>query len=164
MTIKPAKAMSKKSTAKPEKRIVQVLNVNAPGKVYPRDAAKYEAARKALLKVLPKAGPGVTQAEMMALTQEFFGTADPEHQTENVDVEVTPEAMAQQFANTVQTFYKYFDVLVEDRRANPRDDLATLISLAKTPEGEYVSESLNMDIEETTALRGSVILDRKSVV
>ena len=34
--------------------------------------------------------------------------------------------MAQQFAATVQTFYKYFDVLIEDRRNNPRDDLATL--------------------------------------
>jgi len=81
--------------------------------------------------------PASDEPQMMALTQEFFGTADPEHQTENVDIEVSPEATAQQFAATVQTFYKYFDVLVEDRRANPRDDLATLISLAKTPDGEY---------------------------
>lgn len=79
--------------------------------------------------------PASDEPQMMALTQEFFGTADPEHQAEHI--EVSPEAMAQQFAETVQTFYKYFDVLVEDRRANPRDDLSTLISLAKTPEGEY---------------------------
>ena len=45
--------------------------------------------------------------------------------------------MAQQFAETVQDFYGYFDDLVEDRRANPRDDLATLISVAKGPDGEY---------------------------
>jgi hypothetical protein len=51
---------------KPARAIVQTLNVNAPGKTYPRDAAKYEAARKALLKVLPRTGAGVTQAEMMA--------------------------------------------------------------------------------------------------
>ena len=60
-----------KSPAKPaktsEKRIVQVLDVNAPGKTYPRDAAKHEAARKAFLTVLPRTGPGVTQTEMMAL-------------------------------------------------------------------------------------------------
>lgn len=64
------KKPAKKSTAmaaKPAKQIVQVLNVNAPGKTYPRDAAKYEAARKAFLKVLPAKGPGVTQSEMMAL-------------------------------------------------------------------------------------------------
>lgn len=81
--------------------------------------------------------PASDEPQMMALTQEFFGTADPEHQTQEVDVAITPEAMAQQFAETVQTFYKYFDGLIEDRRANPRDDLATLISLAKTPEGEF---------------------------
>ena len=40
------------------------MNVNAPGKTYPRDAVKYAAARKALLGFLPKAGPGMTQTEM----------------------------------------------------------------------------------------------------
>ena len=37
----PAKA------ANPKKRIVQTLNVNTPGRTYPRDSAKYEAAREA---------------------------------------------------------------------------------------------------------------------
>ncbi len=67
----PAKSPVKKPAKKAlEGRIIQALNVNAPGKTYPRDAAKYEAARKALLKVLPKAGPGVTQSEMMALMKQ----------------------------------------------------------------------------------------------
>jgi cytochrome P450 len=77
---------------------------------------------------------------MMSLTQEFFGTADPEHQREDVEV-LSPEAMAQQFSNTIQDFFGYFDTLVEDRRANPRDDLATLISVAKKPDGEYWPKS-----------------------
>jgi hypothetical protein len=64
------------SKAKPEKRIVQVLNVNAPGKTYPRDAARYEAARKAFLKVLPKTGPGVTQSEMMALMKQALPASE----------------------------------------------------------------------------------------
>ena len=65
-----AKAKTSTKAAKnPEKRIVQTLNVNAPGKTYPRDADKYEAARKVFLKVMPKSGAGVTQAEMMALDQ-----------------------------------------------------------------------------------------------
>ena len=80
--------------------------------------------------------PAEDEPMIMSLTQEFFGTADPEHQTEAVDVEVTPEAMAQQFVETVQTFYKYFDNLIEDRRTNPRDDISTLISVAKGPDGE----------------------------
>jgi hypothetical protein len=73
-TKKPAK----KAPAKPklEKRIVQTLNVNAPGKTYPRDAAKYEAARKAFLKVLPKTGPGVTQSEMMALMKQALPASE----------------------------------------------------------------------------------------
>ena len=40
----------------------------------------------------------------------------------------------------------------------PGVDHIRMPGVVKTPEGEYVSESLNMDIEETTALRGSVIL------
>lgn len=67
MTKKPTKASPTKVAPKAKKRIVQTLNINAPGKTYPRDAAKYEAARKAFLKVLPKTGPGVTQSQMMAL-------------------------------------------------------------------------------------------------
>ncbi len=54
----PAKKSSRKPAKKPEKRIVQALNVNAPGKTYPRNAARYEAARKAFLKVMPRSGPG----------------------------------------------------------------------------------------------------------
>ncbi|MBB3606029.1 cytochrome P450 [Mycolicibacterium sp. BK556] len=80
--------------------------------------------------------PAEDEPRMMALTQEFFGTADPEHQRDDVEP-LTPEAMAQQFANTVQDFYGYFDTLIEDRRADPRDDLATLISVATTPDGDY---------------------------
>ena len=56
-----------KPAKKPAKRIVQTLNVNAPGKTYPRDADKYEAARKAFLKVMPKSGPGVRLAITVAM-------------------------------------------------------------------------------------------------
>ena len=34
--------------------------------------------------------PSSDEPQMMALTQEFFGTADPEHQTETVDVRGHP--------------------------------------------------------------------------
>lgn len=72
---KPAKKASAKA-AKPARQIVQVLNVNAPGKTYPRDAAKYETARKAFLKVMPAKAPGVTQAEMMVLMKKALPASD----------------------------------------------------------------------------------------
>ena len=80
MATKPGKAAVKKAPARkpaPSKPdIVQTLNVNAPGKTYPRNAAKYEAARKVFLKVIPKAGPGVTQSEMMALMKQALAGSD----------------------------------------------------------------------------------------
>ena len=84
--------------------------------------------------------PPEDEPRMMALTQEFFGTADPEHQREDVEA-LSPEAMAQQWAATIQDFFTYFDVLAEDRRAHPRDDLATVVACAKRPDGEYWPKS-----------------------
>ncbi|MCW2720779.1 MAG: hypothetical protein QOG20_50 [Pseudonocardiales bacterium] len=80
--------------------------------------------------------PEEDEPRMMALTQEFFGTADPD--TARADVEpLTPEAAAQQWAAAIADFYAYFDTLVEARRAEPRDDLATIIAVAKDENGEY---------------------------
>jgi cytochrome P450 len=85
---------------------------------------------------------GIPQEEyprMLQLTQEFFGTADPEHQRE--DIEVSPEQMAQQFAAIIQDYYGYFDTIVEDRRANPVEDLATVIACAKKSDGEHFTKT-----------------------
>jgi cytochrome P450 len=80
--------------------------------------------------------PEEDEPRMMALTQDFFGTADPD--AARADVEpLSPEAAAKQWAAAIADFNAYFDALVEARRAEPRDDLATLIALAKTPTGEY---------------------------
>lgn len=59
------------------REMVVVENVNHPGKVFRVDAAKYRLARAAMLRVLPKRGPGMTQHEMMlamrsALPNETF--------------------------------------------------------------------------------------------
>jgi cytochrome P450 len=81
--------------------------------------------------------PETDEPRMMALTQDFFGTADPD--AARADVEpLSPEAAAQQWAAAIADFNAYFDALVEARRAEPRDDLATLIAAAKDPgTGEY---------------------------
>lgn len=59
---------------------------------------------------------------LLKLTQELFGAADPELQRGT-----TPEELMQ----TLQDFFQYFMALTEDRRANPSDDLASVIANAK---------------------------------
>jgi len=57
----------KKRTAPPHRsaRLVTVENANVPGYQTRVDAAKYEAMRHALLRVVPRERPGITQAEMV---------------------------------------------------------------------------------------------------
>jgi cytochrome P450 len=84
--------------------------------------------------------PREDEPRMLRLTQDFFGAGDAERQREDVEA-LSPEAMAQQFAATIQDYFAYFDVLAEDRRAHPRDDLATVVACAKRPDGEYWPKS-----------------------
>jgi hypothetical protein len=69
---KSAKAASKVASTE----TVDVQNVNHPGKTEKRNRAKYEAVRKAFLKVMPKSGPGVTQAEMVALMKQALPASE----------------------------------------------------------------------------------------
>ncbi|MFZ2178077.1 MAG: cytochrome P450 [Rhodococcus sp. (in: high G+C Gram-positive bacteria)] len=80
--------------------------------------------------------PEEDESRMMALTQEFFGTADPDEARADVEP-LSPEAAAKQWAAAIADFFAYFDVLVEDRRANPREDLASIIANARQEDGEY---------------------------
>jgi cytochrome P450 len=80
--------------------------------------------------------PESDEPRMMSLTQEFFGTADPDAARDDVEP-LTPDAAAKQWVATIQDFYAYFERLLQDRRANPRDDLATIISVARDESGEY---------------------------
>ncbi len=43
---------------------IRIENILQPGKTYSADPAKYEAMKKAVLAVLPKASPGLTVAEV----------------------------------------------------------------------------------------------------
>jgi cytochrome P450 len=75
---------------------------------------------------------------MLALTQELFGTTDPEVQREEVALE--PDVAARMFREAIADFFGYFSRLSADRRLNPRDDLSSLIANAKV-DGEYLPES-----------------------
>jgi cytochrome P450 len=85
--------------------------------------------------------PPEDEPRMMALTQEFFGSADPDHRREEIEA-LSPEAMAQQWAAIMGDFFTYFDILAEGRRAHPRDDLATVVACARQPDGEYWPKSV----------------------
>jgi cytochrome P450 len=84
--------------------------------------------------------PEEDEPRMMALTQDFFGTADPDKKRDDVDV--SPEAAAKQWVATINDFYAYFDTIVEDRRANPTEDLATIVSVARGDDGEYLPKEI----------------------
>lgn len=58
---------------------------------------------------------------MLKLTQELFGSND---------VDLARNADNQAFMETILDFFQYFQALTEDRRANPTDDLASVIANA----------------------------------
>jgi hypothetical protein len=61
LIVKEASMDSPKKTARPR---VTVQNILSPQHVVQVDGIKYEVMRRALLKVLPRNEPGLTQAEM----------------------------------------------------------------------------------------------------
>jgi cytochrome P450 len=82
--------------------------------------------------------PPEDEPRMLKLTQEFFGTQDPDEQREEVKLE--PDAAARMWHATLQDFYSYFNALSAERRRNPTDDLLSLIANSKIA-GEYIGEA-----------------------
>jgi hypothetical protein len=66
---------------------------------------------------------------MLRLTQELFGASDPD--TERFKEALSDEQFAQLLVGVVQDFTDYFEKITAERRANPRDDLATLLANAE---------------------------------
>jgi cytochrome P450 len=73
---------------------------------------------------------------MLRLTQDFFGTHDPEEQREGLELD--PVAAAKQWSATIQDFFDYFQDLAERRRRQPTDDLLSLIANSEL-DGEPLS-------------------------
>ncbi len=72
----PKKISAKKAVPKAEREMVEIENVNHPGKTSRVDAAKYRLARAAMLKFLSKKGPGLTQSEMVVAMRAALSPAD----------------------------------------------------------------------------------------
>jgi cytochrome P450 len=71
--------------------------------------------------------PEADEPRMLKLTQELFGSADPELNRAQGKVDDTDQALANLQA-TVADFIVYFNEMTEDRRRNPRSDLASVIA------------------------------------
>jgi hypothetical protein len=72
--------------------------------------------------------PREDEPRMLKLTQELFGATDPDLRREGA--EMTPEARQVDIQATLTDFFNYFNALTEDRRARPRDDVASTIANA----------------------------------
>jgi cytochrome P450 len=70
--------------------------------------------------------PEADEPRMLKLTQELFGAADPDLKRDNAVSDTASGLAALQ--STVIDFMTYFNAVTEDRRRNPRQDLASVIA------------------------------------
>jgi cytochrome P450 len=82
--------------------------------------------------------PAEDEPRMLRLTQELFGNADPE-MTRGKEGMEDPTLAAQQLFEVFMDFSEYFRKVTADRRANPRDDVSTVIANAKI-DGEEIGD------------------------
>lgn len=71
--------------------------------------------------------PEIDEPRMLKLTQELFGSSDPEVNRSGSRVQ-DANAGVDAVRDTVMDFMTYFNVMTEDRRRNPRNDLASVIA------------------------------------
>ncbi len=71
--------------------------------------------------------PECDEPRMLKLTQELFGSADPDVNRSGQRIDDVDVALANLQA-TVVDFMTYFNEMTEDRRRNPRSDLASVIA------------------------------------
>jgi len=79
--------------------------------------------------------PAEHEPRMLQLTQELFGATDPDLRRGD---DQSPEARQMAIQAVLADFFNYFNTLTEDRRANPRDDVASVIANAEI-DGERIS-------------------------
>ena len=73
--------------------------------------------------------PEADEPRMLALTQQLFGARDPEL-GRSADGMKDPAQAAEVFQSIIADFNLYFRALTDDRRAAPKDDVATVIANA----------------------------------
>ena len=88
------------------------------------------------------------------LTQETFGGDDPDIVAESGAEAVSPETAARLWQEAVDSFYDYFDEMVQDRLANPRADVATAIVQGRLPNGELMTPKRQNHMLSSLAIAG----------
>jgi cytochrome P450 len=73
--------------------------------------------------------PEQDETRMLMLTQQLFGARDPELSRSPDKAKESGNVLAM-FQSVLADFYAYFDRLTEERRREPRDDLASVIANA----------------------------------
>ena len=101
--------------------------------------------------------PAEDEKLMMKMTQEIFGPQDPDVVARSNIITAAENApsgdkQVDLFA-LVQKFFVYFNNVIVDRRANPKDDLATVIALGKI-DGELIPEKDAISYYAITATAG----------
>lgn len=74
--------------------------------------------------------PPEDEPRMLKLTQELFGAQDPELNRNQAQTMEGPEALAQ-IQGVIADFFMYFKAITDDRKASPREDLASVIANGK---------------------------------
>ncbi len=71
--------------------------------------------------------PPQDEPRMLKLTQELFGAQDPDLNRDRAAVMEGPEALAA-IQGVIADFFMYFKGITDDRKANPAEDLASVIA------------------------------------
>ena len=74
--------------------------------------------------------PEADEPRMLKLTQELFGSADPDLNRDGKVATDINEGI-DSLQSVIMDFMLYFNAMTEDRRANPREDLASIIANGK---------------------------------
>lgn len=109
-----------------------------PGGTGSADFVTHVAAPYPLHVVMQILGvPEEDEPKMLFLTQQMFGGQD-EDLSKSGMAQMTPEMISQIVFGAVAEFETYFEGLAAERRANPTDDVATILATAEI-DGEPIS-------------------------
>ncbi len=73
--------------------------------------------------------PAEDEPRMLMLTQQLFGPTDPELNRARAEI-TDPQQAVQMLQFVTADFENYFKTITEDRRKNPKDDIATVLANA----------------------------------
>jgi cytochrome P450 len=82
--------------------------------------------------------PPEDEPRMLQLTQELFGAADPELNRSHGEVDVDKAPLAD-LQGVIADFFMYFKGITDQRKANPQDDVATVIANGQI-DGQPISD------------------------